>query len=93
MKFVNYASYDIRNDRPTAMPEFLRDRRPPTLVATGANDEIFPEELVRQILRDHPGAEYHALDTGHFGLEDKANEIAALMRDFWVRVLQPARTS
>lgn len=84
--------YDIRNDLPTvtAMQEFLRDRRPPTLVATGANDEIFPEELVRQILRDHPGAEYHALDTGHFALEDKADEIAALMRDFLARVLQPA---
>ena len=40
--------YDIRNQAPTfkAMQEFLRDRRPPTLVATGANDEIFPEEVV-----------------------------------------------
>jgi pimeloyl-ACP methyl ester carboxylesterase/uncharacterized protein YciI len=84
--------YDIRNNVPTvtAMQEFLRDRRPPTLVATGANDEIFPEELVRQILRDHPGAEYHALDTGHFALEDKADEIAALMRDFLTRAFQTA---
>jgi hypothetical protein len=37
--------YDIPNQVPVfkAMQEFLRDRRPPTLVATGANDEIFPE--------------------------------------------------
>jgi pimeloyl-ACP methyl ester carboxylesterase len=84
--------YDIRNNVPTftAMQELLRDRRPPTLVATGANDEIFPEEIVRQILRDHPAADYHALDTGHFALEDRADEVADLMRDFLARELQPA---
>jgi pimeloyl-ACP methyl ester carboxylesterase/uncharacterized protein YciI len=84
--------YDIRNNVPTftAMQKFLRDRRPPTLVATGANDEIFPEAVVRQVLRDQPDAEYHALDTGHFALEDKADEIAALTRDFLARTLEPA---
>jgi pimeloyl-ACP methyl ester carboxylesterase len=79
--------HDIRNQAPLfeAMQELLRDRRPPTLVTTGANDEIFPEEVVRQILTDLPDAEYHALQTGHFALEDKAAEIAALMRDFLPR--------
>jgi len=47
------------------MQELPREHRPPTLVATGANDEIFPEQAARQILTDHPGAEYHASDTGH----------------------------
>jgi pimeloyl-ACP methyl ester carboxylesterase/uncharacterized protein YciI len=84
--------YDIRTNVATftAMQRFLRDRRPPTLVATGANDEIFPEEVVRQVLRDQPDAEYYALDTGHFALEDKADEIAALMRDFLARTLELA---
>jgi pimeloyl-ACP methyl ester carboxylesterase len=84
--------YDIRNNVPTftAMQRFLWDARPPTLVATGANDEIFPEEVVRQILRDQPSAEYHALDTGHFALEDKADEIAALTREFLARAFQAA---
>src|SRR5712691_975466 len=84
--------YDIRNNEPTfkAMQEFLRERRPPTLVAIGANDEIFPEQVVRQILTDHPDAEYHALQTGHFALEDKAAEIAALMRDFLARTVPRA---
>jgi pimeloyl-ACP methyl ester carboxylesterase len=84
--------YDIRTQVPVfkAMQEFLRERRPPTLVATGANDEIFPEEAVRQILTDHPDAEYHALQTGHFALEDKAAEIAALMRDFLARTVPRA---
>jgi pimeloyl-ACP methyl ester carboxylesterase len=84
--------YDIRNNVPNvkAMQRFMRERRPPTLVATGVNDEIFPEEVVRKILTDHPGAEYHGLPTGHFALEDKAPEIAALMRDFLARVLPQA---
>lgn len=84
--------YDIRTNAPTltAMQEFLQDRRPPTLVATGANDEIFPEQVVRQVLRDQPATDYHALDTGHFALEDKADEIAALMRDFLPGALRPA---
>ncbi|HEU5135900.1 MAG TPA: hypothetical protein VFU13_12195 [Steroidobacteraceae bacterium] len=29
-----------------------------------------------------PDAEFHLLDTGHFALEDKGAEIAALMCDF-----------
>jgi pimeloyl-ACP methyl ester carboxylesterase len=79
--------YDIRNNVPTfqAMQRFIRERRPPLLIATGANDEIFPEPVIRRILTDHPGAEYHALDTGHFALEDKGAEIAGLMRDFLQR--------
>jgi pimeloyl-ACP methyl ester carboxylesterase len=84
--------YDIPNQVPVfkAMQEFLRERRPPVLVATGANDEIFPEEAVRQFLTDQPDAEYHALQTGHFALEDKAAEIAALMRDFLARTVPRA---
>jgi hypothetical protein len=84
--------YDIRTNAPTfeAMQAFLRERRPPMLVATGANDQIFPEEVVQQILTDHPDAEYHALQTGHFALEDKAAEIAALMRDFLARAVPRA---
>jgi pimeloyl-ACP methyl ester carboxylesterase len=87
--------YDIRNNVPTfrAMRQFLRDRRPPTLVATGVNDEIFPGEVVRQILGDHPGAEYHGLDTGHFALEDKSEEIAGLMRDFLGRTVRGREAS
>jgi pimeloyl-ACP methyl ester carboxylesterase len=58
--------YDIPNQVPVfkAMQEFLRDRRPPTLVATGADDQILPEQAVRQILTDHPDAEVGE-DGGH----------------------------
>ena len=86
--------YDIRRNGPTfkAMQQFLRDRQPPTLVAAGVNDEIFPGEVQRQILTDLPGAEFHPLDPGHFALEDQAPEIARLMRDFLGRVLAPGLT-
>jgi hypothetical protein len=35
-----------------------------------------------------PDAELHLLDTGHFALEDKGDEIAAKMRDFLERKLK-----
>jgi pimeloyl-ACP methyl ester carboxylesterase len=38
-------------------------------------------------LRDLPRAELHLLDTGHFALEDKGDEIARLMLDFFHREL------
>lgn len=66
---------------------FFRDYRPPTLIVWGANDEIFPADGARPYLRDLPDAELHLLDTGHFALEDKGDEIAVLMRDFLDRKL------
>jgi pimeloyl-ACP methyl ester carboxylesterase len=62
------------------------------MVATGANDEIFPEPVVRALLNDLPDAEYHALNTGHFALEDHAPEIGRLVREFLDRALQTADT-
>ncbi len=65
--------------------DFFRTRKPPTLIVWGKNDFIFPAEGARPYLRDIPEAELHLLDTGHFALEDKGDEIAALMRDFLAR--------
>jgi pimeloyl-ACP methyl ester carboxylesterase len=81
--------YEIRN-RPSTIDgvlEFLRAHQPPALIATGAKDALFPEANMRHYLDELPDAEFHALDTGHFALEDKGDEIAALMRDFLERVL------
>jgi pimeloyl-ACP methyl ester carboxylesterase len=69
---------------------FFRARRPPTLIAWGTHDVIFPADGARAYLRDLPDAELHLLDTGHFALEDKGDEIAALMLDFLGRKL-PSR--
>ena len=46
---------------------------------------LFPEANMRHYLDDLPDAEFHALDTGHFALEDKGDEIATLMREFLKR--------
>lgn len=66
---------------------FFRERRPPTLIVWGRNDEIFPAEGARAYLRDLPAAELHLLDTGHFALEDQGDQIAALLRSFLARNL------
>ena len=41
----------------------------------------------RPICADLPDAEMHLLDTGHFALEDKADVIVPLIRDFLCRKL------
>lgn len=68
--------------------EFFRQRQPPTLIVWGRNDVIFPAEGAQAYLKDLPKAELHLLDTGHFALEDKGEEIAKLMRDFLDRTLR-----
>lgn len=66
---------------------WFRDHQPPTLVVWGANDVIFPPVGAKAYLRDLPDAELHLLDTGHFALEDRLEEIVPLMRDFLGRML------
>ncbi len=76
--------YDYRTnvDLYPRFQQFFRERKPPTLIVWGANDKIFPAQGAYPYRRDLPDAEFHLLDTGHFALEDKGSEIAALMRDF-----------
>ena len=83
--------YDYRTnvDLYPRFQEFFRERKPPTLIVWGANDKIFPAQGAHPYRRDLPDAEFHLLDTGHFALEDKGAEIAALMRDFLDRKVAP----
>ncbi|MBB4510591.1 alpha/beta fold hydrolase [Rhizobium johnstonii] len=76
--------YDYRTNVPLYpdFQKFFRDRQPPTLIVWGKNDKIFPAEGAHPYLRDLPKAEIHMLDTGHFALEDKLDEMAPLIRDF-----------
>jgi len=67
--------------------EYFRKHQPPMLIVWGKNDVIFPAESARAYLQDLPQAELHLLDTGHFALEDKNNEIARLMHEFLDRTL------
>lgn len=76
--------YDYRTNVPLypAFHSFFRERKPPTLIVWGRNDKIFPEPGAHPYRRDLPDAEIHILDTGHFALEDKLDEMAPLIRDF-----------
>ncbi|MFD6168492.1 alpha/beta fold hydrolase [Streptomyces coeruleorubidus] len=71
---------------------YLREHRPPTLIAWGPQDGYMPEGAARAYLRDLPEAELHLLDGGHWLLETHLEEVVALVRDFLsrVHVQQPA---
>ena len=62
------------------------------LIVWGKSDVIFPAPGAHAYLHDLPEAELHLLDSGHFALEDKVEEIARYMRDFLDRKL-PRRES
>jgi pimeloyl-ACP methyl ester carboxylesterase len=66
---------------------FFRQYQPPTLIVWGKNDKIFPADGAGPYLRDLPNAELHLLDTGHFALEDKLDEMAPLIHSFLDRHL------
>jgi pimeloyl-ACP methyl ester carboxylesterase len=70
---------------------YLREHRPPTIVVWGKNDKIFPAEGAHPYKRDLPEVEFHLLDTGHFALEDKLDEMVPLIRDFLVRNVDTRR--
>ncbi|RRS00483.1 alpha/beta fold hydrolase [Glycomyces terrestris] len=65
---------------------YLREHRPPTLIAWGPHDGYMPEAAARAYLRDLPDAELHLLDAGHWALETHLDEIVALTRDFLCRI-------
>jgi pimeloyl-ACP methyl ester carboxylesterase len=69
---------------------YLREHRPPALIAWGPQDGYMPEGAARAYLRDLPEAELHLLDGGHWALETNLDEIVALVRGFLGRVHAPA---
>ena len=76
--------YDYQTNVPLypSWQAYFRDHQPPTLIAWGKNDYIFPEEGAHPYKRDLPNAELHLLDTGHFALEEDGDIIADLIRNF-----------
>jgi pimeloyl-ACP methyl ester carboxylesterase len=61
---------------------WLREHRPATLVAWGANDPSFIAAGATAFRRDLPDAEIHLVDAGHFALDEKNDEIANLILAF-----------
>ena len=64
---------------------WLREHRPPTLVAWGANDPSFIAAGATAFRHDLPDAEIHLLDAGHFALDEKNDEIASLILAFMAK--------
>ena len=83
--------YDYRTNLPLypRIQAYFRERQPPTLIVWGKNDKIFPADGAHPYRRDLPDAEFHLIDTGHFALEDKDDEIIPLICDFLDRKVTP----
>lgn len=80
--------YDYRTNV-AAYPDWqawLRRHSPPLLVVWGRYDPSFTVAGAHAYARDVPDAEIHILDAGHFALDEKLDEIVALIRDFLGRL-------
>jgi pimeloyl-ACP methyl ester carboxylesterase len=66
---------------------WLRQHKPPTLVAWGINDPSFIAAGANAFRQDLPDAEIHLLDAGHFALDEKTDEIASLILGFMAKHL------
>ncbi len=62
--------------------QYFRNHQPPTLIVWGKNDLIFPADGAYPYKRDLKNLEFHLLDTGHFALEEKGDEIANYILNF-----------
>ena len=77
--------YDYRTNV-EAYPKWqawMREKQPRLLVIWGELIFSFDPGEPERYRKDVPKAEVHVLDAGHFALDTAADEIAALVRDFW----------
>jgi pimeloyl-ACP methyl ester carboxylesterase len=76
--------YDYRTNVPLypEWQQYFRKHQPPTLIVWGKNDYIFPAEGAHPYKKDLKNLEVHLLDTGHFALEEKGDEIVAYILKF-----------
>ncbi|MCW5515904.1 alpha/beta fold hydrolase [Muriicola sp. Z0-33] len=76
--------YDYRTNVPLypEWQDYFRTYQPPALIVWGKNDYIFPADGAYPYKRDLKNLEFHMLDTGHFALEEKGDEIADYILNF-----------
>jgi pimeloyl-ACP methyl ester carboxylesterase len=79
---TNVASYPM-------WQAWLRQRKPPMLVVWGRYDASFSVDGAAAYKRAVPDAEVHILDAGHFALDEKLDDIAALICGFLTRQPPP----
>ena len=76
--------YDYRTNV-EAYPKWqawMQKTQPALLVIWGKHDLSFDPGEPERYRKDVPNAEVHVLDAGHFALDTKADEIAAIVRQF-----------
>ena len=61
---------------------WMQKMQPSLLVIWGKHDLSFDPGEPERYRKDVPSAQVHVLDAGHFALDTKADEIAALLRQF-----------
>ena len=88
-RFDLFYSYQTNVASYPAWQAWLRKYQPPTLVVWGRYDPSFQVAEVAAYQRDLPKAEVHILDAGHFALDEKPDEIAALIRSFLRKTSAP----
>ncbi len=76
--------YDYRTNVPLypQWQQYFREHQPPVLIVWGKNDYIFPASGAHPYLRDLENVDFNLIDTGHFALEEKGDEIAAHILEF-----------
>jgi pimeloyl-ACP methyl ester carboxylesterase len=76
--------YDYRTnvDAYPKWQAWMHKTQPQLLVIWGKHDLSFDPGEAERYRKDVPNAEVHLLDAGHFALDTKADEIAALVRAF-----------
>jgi pimeloyl-ACP methyl ester carboxylesterase len=76
--------YDYRTnvDAYPKWQAWLQKTQPKLLVVWGLHDLSFDPGEPERYRKDVPNAEVYVLDAGHFALDTKADEIAALVREF-----------
>jgi pimeloyl-ACP methyl ester carboxylesterase len=79
--------YDYRTnvDSYPKWQAWMRERQPRLLVIWGKYDPSFDLSEPEAYRRDVPNAEVHIVDAGHFALDTRADEIAALVGQFMKR--------
>jgi pimeloyl-ACP methyl ester carboxylesterase len=76
--------YDYRTNLPLypAVQAYFRKYQPPTLIVWGKNDKIFPADGAYPYKSDLRNLQFHLIDSGHFALEDRSDEMVPLIRNF-----------
>jgi len=76
--------YDYRTnvDAYPKWQAWMQKTQPRLLVLWGKHDLSFDPGEPERYRKDVPNAQVHVLDAGHFALDTKADEIAALVREF-----------